>query len=938
MVDRNDEALPAGTLINGYEIKSVLGAGGFGITYLGEHRRLGKAFAIKEYFPRGFARRTAREVSALTAAEPTYKWGLDRFIDEARALAKFHHRSIVAVSDVFEANGTAYIVLAYEIGQDMRQWQAELQRPPTQGELDRILGDLLDALAQLHAVGLLHRDIAPDNIFIREDGSPVLLDFGSARHALGGHSAQMSAIVKNGFSPPEQYTTDARVQGAWTDIYAMGATLYVMLTGSRPPEAASRMLNESYVPLAGLAPAGYRKEFLEAIDQALRLAPRDRPQSVILWTRQLLLGSSEPLGLAKSRRVSVVEPEPEANSRFLSGQTREVGGLVVDRSYVGFAVLAVICLSALGALAFLRPLPADTSEAALAVVRCDELAGIPEDPARKAGGVMLEAIDAPAAVAACQRALTNAGTADVDRMRTQLSRAQRAAGNFGEGYRALRPAVDAGYPEARVLYGDYLYFGTPPAAFDRREACSLYEQAMRQGSINGLSSHAYCVATGQGGLSRDEGRAATLYRQAADAGSREAMLLLGILYRDGHGVGRDSRLAVSWIEKAAGLGEARANYVLADIFHTGYGVEFDRGRATTLYRRARSGLERMAMRGHIDATTVLGSMHRDGNGMGADPAEAVRYYKISVELGNDYAMGLLADLYARGTGVIQDLPGAMQLLQTAVARADDNAMLNLGILHEEALGTPQNDGEALKWYRAAAERGSGAAMERIASLYFAGRGVKLDYTEALSWYRRAGHRGIPSAINSVGVLTERGDGTAVDFAEARRLYELAAGLGNVDAMRNLGHLYETGRGVARNGREAQTWFLRAVERNDDAESMHRLGELFRNGTGIPVDYSSALQWYRRAVEKDFGESIAALGIMYDEGQGVTQNFVEAARLYRRAADKGSGTAMYQLGSLYERGRGVVTDCRQARDWYTKSAGAGDEDAKAKLADKTILRC
>ena len=278
-------ALPTGAVLDGrYAVDSVIAAGGFGITYLGQHRALGKLCAIKEHFPRQFAVREGHTARVIATDEATFRWALERFLDEGRALARCKHPNIVDVADIFEANGTAYMVLGFEEGGSLKSWLEALGRQPTQAELDRIVGPLLDALAFVHAQGLLHRDIAPDNVLIRPDGTPCLIDFGAARQALAERSATMTGIVKSGYSPPEQYTTEGRAQGAWSDIYALGATLYCCVTGRVPPEATARAIGEAMPPVGEALPASeraaYRPGFLTAIDAALAVRPTDRPQSV----------------------------------------------------------------------------------------------------------------------------------------------------------------------------------------------------------------------------------------------------------------------------------------------------------------------------------------------------------------------------------------------------------------------------------------------------------------------------------------------------------------------------------------------------------------------------------------------------------------------------------------------------------------------------------
>jgi Protein kinase domain len=283
-------ALPQGTdLVGDYRIERVLGAGGFGITYLATETQLARPVTIKEYFPVDFAARDPTEdvCPRSRGSRDDYAWGLQRFLDEAKTLAKFRHPNIVGVHRYFEAKQTAYIVQHYEEGASLKGWLDKLGRAPRQDELDRIVAPLLDALEVIHAADFLHRDIAPDNIIIRSDGTPVLIDFGSARSDIARHSKVVSALVKPGYSPYEQYATSGRQQGPWTDIYALGATLYHAISGRRPLEAPSRMLADELEPARHVARASYRAEFLRAIDRALALDVTERPRSIADWRAEL---------------------------------------------------------------------------------------------------------------------------------------------------------------------------------------------------------------------------------------------------------------------------------------------------------------------------------------------------------------------------------------------------------------------------------------------------------------------------------------------------------------------------------------------------------------------------------------------------------------------------------------------------------------------------
>ncbi len=281
-------ALPSGTLLLEYRLEGVLGAGGFGITYLAHDTHLEKHVAIKEYLPTDLAIRAldGSVVPVATEHEHDYKWGLERFIQEARTLARFSHPHIVRVNRYFEANGTGYMVMDYEKGESLNQLLRRTAAPDEPG-LRSILMPLLDGLEAVHAAGFLHRDIKPSNIFLREAGGPVLLDFGAARAAVGGATRSMTAVLTPGYAPLEQYASDAR-QGPWSDLYALAGVFYRAIVGESPPDAVSR-LKEDRVPQR-LAEAAQRtsRGFLRALEWALAVDEKRRPQTVPEWRRALV--------------------------------------------------------------------------------------------------------------------------------------------------------------------------------------------------------------------------------------------------------------------------------------------------------------------------------------------------------------------------------------------------------------------------------------------------------------------------------------------------------------------------------------------------------------------------------------------------------------------------------------------------------------------------
>ncbi len=281
-------ALPQGHRLYEYELVRVLGFGGFGMTYLGFDHNLDKAVAIKEYLPSDIATRTGDNSVAPQASQfrDDFEWGLDRFLDEARALARFDHRHIIKVHRFFEAHGTAYIVMEYAEGETL---SAFLERKGTlkESELKAILYPLLDGLEVVHRADFLHRDIKPGNIIIRdEDNSPVLLDFGSARQAMGAKSRSVTSIITPGYAPIEQYSSRGD-QGPWTDIYALGGACYRALTDEVPDDATDRMRDDPLIPVSERCADQASAGFLSAIDWALTVDERDRPQSIAEWRAEL---------------------------------------------------------------------------------------------------------------------------------------------------------------------------------------------------------------------------------------------------------------------------------------------------------------------------------------------------------------------------------------------------------------------------------------------------------------------------------------------------------------------------------------------------------------------------------------------------------------------------------------------------------------------------
>jgi serine/threonine protein kinase len=299
--------LPAGTRLRNYELISVLGHGGFGITYYARDTTLGREVAVKEYLPTSLALREngTTVVPRSTQLAEDFIWGRERFLEEARILATLEGvPSIVRVYDYLEANGTAYMVMGLARGETLDQ-RLKRDKQLAPAIIERMLERLLGGLEEVHKAGFLHRDVKPANIILDAKDNPTLIDFGASRAAMADRTAAMTAIFTPRYAAAEQLTSDK--QGPWTDIYSISATLYHSITGRPPPSSLERALNDTYEPLVGLSLAGFSSGTLQGIDAGLALRAKDRPQSIAVW-RDVL--SSTEASDGDATVVRRVKPSP----------------------------------------------------------------------------------------------------------------------------------------------------------------------------------------------------------------------------------------------------------------------------------------------------------------------------------------------------------------------------------------------------------------------------------------------------------------------------------------------------------------------------------------------------------------------------------------------------------------------------------------------------
>ena len=740
-------ALRPGTILHGrYVVGKVLGKGGFGITYIGYDMSLDIRVAIKEYYPEGFVGRDARQSAKLswystrTGVQNVIK-SRESLIKEARNMAKIDtFPTLVRVRDVLVANETAYLVMDYVEGETLKNLVMK-NGTFSYEKVCECLFPIMEDLSKIHEKGIIHRDISPDNIMREVDGQMRLLDLGAAKdlYRSNGTSgkgdeqvpASTQMVLKRGFSPMEQYRTHGGI-GPWTDVYAMTATIYYLMSGRVPPTPMDRLDKEQ----------------------------EDAVQSVIdqlVMPQKAKEGMKKGLAILKDNRIkNMKELQEYFSSKNSKLRLKPKPEPEVETKSQKRKILPVLLLGLLGVV----------------VVVGVVFTGI--KLSHKSAEEYYEEGNYEEALNAYRQEKNTEG------VKKTLQTMYDTAGNYNlgtngyekneeEAIKYYRLVAEAEEAEEKLEKKSCYYLGyimlKNGIDEDDAEAAAWFEKASEKGDTGSMYYLSTMYSKGIG-VSQNQEKAIELLEQEADYGIASSMNLLGRIYEFGKWAyyvqTTDLTKALKWYKKAEehNFEGAKENvqrvlktvYETANNYRTGdNGYEKNEEEAVKYYKLVAED-EDAEKQPVLHACYFLGWI-MSHNETTKDDTEAAGWYEKAVKEGYTYAMNNLANMYIDGQGVSQDYEKAVELYNEAIEKSDATAMNNLANMYIDGQGVSQDYEKAMQLYKQAADGGNRYAMKNIGYNYEVGEcGLEIDLKKALKWYKKAqenGHDNIEEDIQRV---------------------------------------------------------------------------------------------------------------------------------------------------------------------------------------------
>ena len=824
-----NEALPCGTVLRErYMIGRVLGQGGFGLTYIGYDQALGTPVCIKEYFPAGGAMRgqggSTKVRWSAGSTGTALKEGRETFVEEAKKAARVRSlNSVVSVWDVFDENDTSYIVMEYVNGVTLKEYLIIRGTVMDTEECLRLLLPVIHDLQRVHEKGIVHRDISPDNLMIREDEKVMLLDLGAAKDLMKGKEQSSMLVHKKGFSPPEQYTEGTKI-GPWTDVYAMCVTIYWCMTGKNVPDAMDRMMGDSPE-----YPESMPEALKAVLEHGLEVKPSDRIQDMEELER----------GLEEARRVIIPPPPPPwedpkkktTGSKKTSEEPKE---------------------------------PSEEKDQQLQEGKQQEEKKDEHTPKPLFSKYIVAALAVAAAVLiAVFRIGPFSPKGSLDKLKKQAEQGDAAAQNdLGFAYykgnyngkevdqdyeNALLwflKAADQSFAEAQNNLGDLFYYGIGVEKnYDK--AAEWYAKSAEQENAEGQLKLGFCYSTGLG-VEQNSEKAVALYEKAAGQGYAEANAYLGYCYKKGLGVDLDYEKAATLFKEAAEQGSLTAEYFLAECYFDGLGVEQD-------YEKAMKGYRQIIEKVDSSGQKALDDSIYYGVGEGRDLEDL--YANAQWSLGYCYECGL---------GTDQDYEAAMERYTKAAEKDNGIGLCCLGICYRDGVVTDKDTEKAIALFTKAADQGYAVGQWLLGDYYYYSEEER-DFEKAVRWYEKAVEQAYTTAQYDLGKCYFLGNGVEKDYEKAAELFEMAARQGYEVAQNDLGECYYYGNGVEMDYEKAAEWFTKAAEQGY-AVAQYNLGFCYENGKGVPQDNEKAVEWYEKAAEQGYDDAIKKLEELKEKGE------------------------------------------------------------------------
>lgn len=590
--------LPIGYRLQEYQIERVLGQGGFGITYLATDVNLDKQIVIKEFFPKEFSSRESNIYSVLShkgEEYEVYKYLLKKFLSEAKILASLTHPNIITVTRFFEENSTAYFIMDYVKGESLKSYIAR-NGSLTQSNIEKVIIPILEGLKSVHEQNFLHRDIAPDNIYLTIDGIPMLIDFGSAKDIIGNESKSLATIVKAGYSAPEQYVSSS-IHTKSTDIYGIGAVIVSMISGETPPEATRRQLelyNNEIDPLETLLNKyknSYRQVFLEAILKSMSIKDKDRFQEVEEFQEALLMINSTKSQLVDNRDIK----KEKKKNKLLFGLP------IIFISIIGiYYIYTNKQLKEVRSQEFIKPNIIKNSDMSteLNITNSIDINSSNNSNAKKIlkmDNKIIQDINKITVIKYIENIELVDRKADNNISEVNLSLSYFKLGekyykgkdteqNKLKAVKLYEKSCDLNNSLACKNLG-YIYLKGETKEKNINKAIAKYSKACILN--NGLSCTNLGFIYDSGNkVKKDKVKAIKFYQKGCDLNNSGSCANLGYIYDEGDGIVKNDFIAVKLYKKSCILKDAQGCFNLAKMYSIGEGVLKSKDKAIGLYRRA----------------------------------------------------------------------------------------------------------------------------------------------------------------------------------------------------------------------------------------------------------------------------------------------------------------------------------------------------------------